>query len=207
MMNGDGTVYIVDDDEAVRDAVELLISSVGLDARSFASGSEFLETGLPAGPACVLLDVRMPGMSGPEVQEHLQAARPDIPVIFLTGHGDVPVAVRALKRGAFDFLEKPIFDRQALLDRIQQGLRTHAERLDHDHRKRETQARIDALSRREREVMELVAGGLANKQIADRLGISERTVEIHRGRVMKKLGVRSAAELVRFCSAVAPGKS
>lgn len=197
-MNVGGAVCIVDDDEAIREAVSLLVSSVGLETRTHASGEEFLAEIPEQGPACVLLDIRMPGMSGLKVQDRLQEIRPDLPVIFLTSHGDVPVAVRALKKGAFDFFEKPAFDRQELLDRVQEALRSHAQHLQRTHARDEAADALARLSPREREVMELIATGCLNKVIADRLDISERTVEIHRGRVMKKLGVQSVAALVRI---------
>lgn len=197
-MNVGGIVCIVDDDEAIRGAVSLLISSIGLETCTHASGEEFLAEIPEQGPACVLLDIRMPGMSGLKVQDRLQKIRPDLPVIFLTSHGDVPVAVRALKKGAFDFFEKPAFDRQELLDRVQEALHSHAQHLQQTHARDAAAAALARLSPREREVMELIAAGCLNKVIADRLDISERTVEIHRGRVMKKLGVRSVAALVRI---------
>lgn len=197
-MNIGGTVCIVDDDEAIREAVSLLVSSIGLETRTHASGEELLAEIPEQGPACVLLDIRMPGMSGLKVQDRLQEIRPDLPVIFLTSHGDVPVAVRALKKGAFDFFEKPAFDRQELLDRVQEALRRHAQHLQQTHARDKAADALARLSPREREVMELIAAGCLNKVIADRLDISERTVEIHRGRVMKKLGVQSVAALVRI---------
>lgn len=196
-MADSATVFIVDDDDGVRRALDLLITSVGIDTRPLASGAEFFAAGPAPGPACVLLDIRMPGMSGLEVQDHLLETNPDLPVIFLTSHGDVPVAVRALKKGALDFLEKPGFSREELLERIQQALRLHAERLRQHHTRDALHARLENLSPREREVMDLVAAGHANKRVAADLGISERTVEIHRGRMMKKLGLRTVAELVR----------
>lgn len=192
------TVLIVDDDHAVRQALGLLIESVGLATRGHASGRDFLDAEPPSGPACVLLDIRMPGMGGLEVQDRLREINPDLPVIFLTSHGDVPVAVRALKKGALDFLEKPGFNREELIERIQQALRLHGERLRQGRAWRAVRARLEQLSPREREVMDLVADGHANKVVAAQLGISERTVEIHRGRMMKKLGLRSVAELVRI---------
>lgn len=201
-MSGEGIVCIVDDDADVREAVALLIHSIGLEARLHASGDEFLAAVPDDRPACVLLDIRMPGTSGLEVQRRLRETHPDLPVIFLTSHGDVPVAVRALQRGALDFFEKPAFDRQELLERIQQGLRHHEQCL---RKRRASEAAMHALARlspREREVMELVAEGCPNKVIAHRLGISERTVEIHRGRVMKKLDARSVADLVRIRDSV-----
>lgn len=198
------TVLIVDDDEAIRESLELLIGSLGIATRSHESGTDFLAADPPAGPACVLLDVRMPDMSGLEVQERLLEIRPDLPVIFLSGHGDVPMTVRALKNGAVDFLQKPGFNRSELLECIQQALRLHAERRRRRDSQRATEERLARLTRREREVMELVVAGEPNKNVAARLGISERTVEIHRGHLMKKLAVRSVAELVRLCGTQEP---
>lgn len=196
-MNDSASVLIVDDDPAIRQALELLMDSAGFAPRSFASGREFLDTSPPKGPACVLLDLRMPDMSGLDVQQQLRRQNPDLPVIFLTGNGDVPAAVRALKYGALDFFQKPDFDRQKLLDTIKQALEEHRASLALDGEEKRVREGFGLLSGREREVARLAAAGKANKVIGIELGISERTVEVHRGRAMKKLGLRRAADLVR----------
>lgn len=195
----EGMVFIVDDDDAVRDGMLLLMTAVGYAARGFASGAEFLETTLPEdGPACLLLDLKMPGMSGMEVQEHLQERGSDLPIVFLTAHGDIPLAVRAVQRGALAFLEKPRFSREELIGHVRTGLDHHRRRLAARVREAHIDERIGALSRRELEVARRVAAGNANKVIALEFGISERTVEIHRSRAMKKLGLRTVADLVRL---------
>jgi FixJ family two-component response regulator len=193
----DPVVFVVDDDEAVRESLELLISSVGLEVRSSGSAREFLESYDGGRPGCLVLDVRMPGMSGLELQERLNEMGSCLPVIFITGHGDVPVAVSAMRAGAVDFLQKPFRD-QELLDRIHQSIQRHRgllARLDDVQQVRE---RMSHLTRREREVMALVVEGAPNKAIAYDLGLSERTVEIHRSRVMKKMDAGSLAELVQL---------
>lgn len=194
----EATVLIVDDEEAVRTALAMLIESEGLTARSFASGDELLAADLPEGPACVLLDLRMPGMGGLEVQARLSEIAPELPVIFLTGFADVADAVTALKRGALDFFEKPGFDREKLLKTVHAALDTHGKSLSQAEGRRVLEARLRTLSPRELEVARMAAAGKANKVIAAELGISERTVEIHRGRAMRKLGLRTAPELIRL---------
>lgn len=196
-MSATATVFVVDDDEAVRESIQLLVESAGLAVEVFASARAFLESYDPGRHGCLVTDIRMPGMSGLELQEHLAASGVTLPVIVLTGHGDVPAAVRALKAGAVDFVEKP-FQPQALLDLIGQAI-------DRDSRIREASAReaavaerLESLTPREREVMELVVAGKANKVIAAELDISERTVELHRGRIMRKMKVRSLADLMRL---------
>ncbi len=196
------TVFVVDDDDAVRNSLRLLLKSAGLQAEIFGSAPEFLAKYEAAQPGCVLLDVRMPGMSGLEMQHELNLRGATIPVIFITGHGDIPMAVEAMQHGAFDFLQKPFRD-QELLDRVQRGLTRDAEnraRLRHTDRIRE---RLASLSPREREVLELVTQGKANKMVAGDLGVSQRTVEIHRAHVMQKMEAGSLAELVRMMMAVA----
>jgi two-component system, LuxR family, response regulator FixJ len=190
-------VFIVDDDEAVRGSLRLLIKSVGLAPTALGSAREFLDNYDPAQPGCLVLDVRMPQMSGIELQEQLNRQGAIIPVIFITGHGDVPMAVEALQAGAFDFLQKPFRD-QELVDRIQRALEK-----DRASRAALTQRtlireRLESLTPREREVMELICAGAANKVIAADLGVSQRTVEIHRARVMEKMQASSLAQLVRM---------
>lgn len=191
----DPMVHLVDDEVAVRDALAFLFQSHGLAVRTYASGPEFLaavEGGAVGG--CVVLDVRMEPLSGLHVHDALMARGIGVPVLFLTGHGDIPMAVEALKKGAFDFVEKPSGD-AALVERVQRALAVDAARQAADSREEETAARLASLSEREREVMHRVAAGKLNKVIADELCISVRTVEVHRARVFGKLGVRSAAEV------------
>lgn len=190
-------IFVVDDDEAVRLSTEMLIKSMGLRVESFHSAAEFLEDFDPQQPGCVILDIRMPGMSGLELQQHLNEMKASIPIVFVTGHGDVPMAVKAMKAGAVDFIQKPFRD-QELIDRV------HAA-LDEDREKREESAvvgeintRIKALTSREFEVMGLVVEGKPNKEVAFDLGLSPRTVEIHRARVMHKMRAGSLADLVRM---------
>lgn len=191
------TIYVVDDDEGVRSSLRFLLKSVGLATRTLASAREFLETYRPRQPGCLVLDVRMPGMSGLELQEQLNLRGAVIPVIFITGHGDVPMAVEAMQHGAFDFLQKPFRD-QDLIDRIQRALerdaRNRAALAQHDR----IRARFASLTPREREVLTLMTLGKANKVMAAELGVSQRTVEIHRARVMEKTGADSLAQLVRM---------
>jgi len=191
------TVFIVDDDHGVRQLLTLLLNDVGVATASFASAAEFLEKIKPDAAGCVVLDVRMPTISGLEANEALKALGAHVPVIFLTAHGDIEMAVRAVKEGATDFLQKPVKP-QTFIECIQ-----HALLKDADYRKRRAcrtvlNARLQTLTPREREVIKLVVEGAANKCIALDLGISERTVEIHRGRVMRKLAARSIAQLVKM---------
>lgn len=191
------TVFIVDDDEAVRSSLRLLIKSVGLIPAALGSAREFLEKYDPVQPGCLVLDVRMPEMSGLELQEQLNRQGAVIPVIFITGHGDVPMAVEAMQAGAFDFLQKPFRD-QDLIDRIQRALekdRANRAMLDERSLIRE---RLESLTPREREVLDMVSSGKPNKIMAADLGVSQRTVEIHRARVMEKMGASSLAQLVRM---------
>jgi two-component system response regulator FixJ len=191
------TVYIVDDDDAVRSALRLLLKSVGLATTPLSSAQEFLATYDLQQPGCLILDVRMPGMSGLELQQQLNLRGAIIPVIFITGHGDIPMAVEAMQQGAFDFLQKPFRD-QDLLDRIQRALAKDVTgRVELRERSR-IKERLESLTAREREVLELVASGKPNKIMAADLGVSQRTVEIHRARVMEKMGASSLAQLVRM---------
>lgn len=195
----DATVHIVDDDADVRGALSRLLRSAGWQVADWASAIEFLEQ-LPglAGAGCILLDVSMPGMSGPELHDRLRDLDVSLPVIYLTGNGSVPVSVRAMKHGALDFLEKPV-DGEALLQVIELAVERHRNTLAHHNRLCEIRRRVSALSAREREVMHHVIAGRMNKQIAGDLGIAEKTVKVHRGRVMDKFGVRSVADLVLLC--------
>ena len=193
----DSIVYVIDDDQSIREAISSLIRSVGMSVQAFGSAKEFLASSRPNAPACLVLDVRMPGLSGLELQRELTEAGISIPIIFITGHGDIPMSVRAMKAGAMEFLTKPFRD-QDLLDAIEQAI-------DHDRELRKQQAgiadlhdRFERLTPREREVMELVVAGLLNKQIAVRLGISEITVKLHRHQVMEKMKANSLADLVRM---------
>ena len=190
-------VFIVDDDEAVRNALRLLLRSVGLAATALPNAQQFLQTYDPHQPGCLVLDVRMPGMSGLELQQQLNLRGAMLPVIFITGHGDIPMAVDAMQQGAFDFLQKPFRD-QDLIDRIQRALeRDRANRSEMDQKER-ARERLDSLTPREREILMLVTQGKPNKVMAADLGVSQRTVEIHRARVMEKMGVSSLAQLVRI---------
>lgn len=190
-------VFIVDDDDAVRNSLRLLLKSVGLAATALATAQEFLNKYDPQQPGCLILDVRMPGMSGLELQQQLNVRGATIPVIFITGHGDIPMAVDAMQQGAFDFLQKPFRD-QDLIDRIQRALakdKTTRAELEERSRLRE---RLESLTPREREVLALVTSGKPNKIMAADLGVSQRTVEIHRARVMEKMHAGSLAQLVRM---------
>lgn len=192
-----GTVYIVDDDPDVRDGMRLLMRSVGLPVETFASGDEFLERYERELAGCLVLDIRMPGLGGLELQERLLALGSSLPIIFITGHADVPMAVEAMQKGAFDFIEKPVRD-QDLLERISEALDVHRRRRSREASLSEIEARYSKLTKREREVMVLVIAGKPNKVIARELGASQRTIEIHRSRVMSKMQARSLAELVRM---------
>lgn len=191
------TIFLVDDDEPVRDAIGMLLDTVGIPYQGFASATEFLAAYDGNQRGALVLDIRMPGMSGLELQQVLVERNANLPIVFITGHGDVPMAVEAMKRGAFDFIRKPFRD-QELLDRIQEALSLeatqHASQADLDAARH----RAESLTPREREVFERVAAGQANKVVAIELGISERTVEIHRSQVMQKMNARNLAELVRM---------
>jgi len=191
------TIYVVDDDDGMRRALTVLITTVGYNAVAFARPTEFLATYDASQPGCLVLDVRMPEMSGLEVQQQLNRSGAMLPVILITGHGDIPMAVQAMKDGAFDFLQKPFRD-QELLDRINAALKQDAENRAIVERHADLRRRVESLTPREREVMALVVDGRANKVIAIDLGLSERTVEIHRANVMDKMGARSIAHLVKM---------
>ncbi len=190
-------VYIVDDDDAVRSSLRLLMKSVGIQAQVAASAQDFLAQFDAEQPGCLVLDVRMPGMSGLELQQQLNLQGAMLPVIFITGHGDIPMAVEAMQHGAFDFLPKPFRD-QDLIDRVQRALQADAANRGKLKQKDAIRMRFESLTPREREVLELVTKGKANKVMAGDLGVSQRTVEIHRARVMEKMEARSLAELVRM---------
>lgn len=190
-------VFVVDDDAAMRKSLRWLIESVGLEVEAFASANEFLDAVTQDAAGCLLLDVRMPGMSGLDLQEQLKQKRISLPVIMVTGHADVPMAVRALKSGAFDFIEKP-FNDQVLLERVQRAIEFE-EQAQTEHAKRaEIDGRIESLTPRERQVMEMVVNGMANKQIAAELGLSEKTIEVHRKHVMDKMRAGNVADLIRM---------
>jgi len=196
-------VVIVDDDEAVRDSLEELMLSVGIDAAGFGSTRELLEAELPERPGCFVLDVRMPGSSGLDLQNHLAAKGNNRPVVFLTGHGDIPMSVQAMKAGAIDFLTKPFRD-QSLLDAVTAGIARDVAQRAGARVVREQAERYGALTAREREVLREVARGRLNKQIAFDLGISEVTVKLHRGSVMRKMDARTIGELIRAWDILPP---
>jgi FixJ family two-component response regulator len=191
------TVFIVDDDRSMRRAVQDLVESVGLRAESFPTGEEFLSRSRTTRPSCLVLDVRLPRMSGLDFQKRLTEIGMHIPIIFITAHGDVPMSVRALKSGAVEFLTKP-FRNQDLLDAIQQALQRDREVQEHDAEVRKLHERYQGLTAREQQVMGFVVSGLLNKQIAFEIGASEATVKIHRGNVMEKMQAASFIELVRM---------
>jgi len=191
------TVFVVDDDEAVRTSLRFLVESVGLPVETFASGQEFLEAIDDEKPGCVVVDVRMPGMSGIQLQEAMEERQLRLPVIVISGHGDVATAVRAMKKGAIDFIEKP-FNDQLLLDCIQRALDRDAAHRERQARHAAVVSKLQLLTPREREVLELVVKGYGNRQTAMELEISQKTVEVHRARIMKKMGAQSVAELVQM---------
>lgn len=192
-----GKVHIVDDDDAVRKSLQMLFASVGVEAVPYASGDDFLEQFDESGDGCILLDIRMPGTSGLEVQKQLQGRGNRLPIIFITGHGDVPMAVEAMQDGAFDFVQKPFHD-QDLMDRVAQALSQSQEQSEENAQRNQITQRYESLTPREKEVMACVVKGQANKVIAMDRNVSQRTVEIHRARVMEKMEARSLADLVRM---------
>ncbi len=194
-------VFVVDDDASSRVAVKNLLRSVGLTVEVFGSAAEFLQFTLPDAEACLVLDIRMPGISGLDLQAELAKADKHMPIIFITGHGDIPMSVRAMKAGAVEFLTKPLRD-QDLLDAVRIALERDQARRAQYRTVEEVRAHFATLTAREQEVMALVTAGLMNKQIAAGLGVSEITVKVHRGNVMKKMGARTLADLVRMADAI-----
>ncbi len=202
MKNGAATVFVVDDDASVRKALARLIQSVGLQTKTFASAQELLDQAPPEGPGCIVLDVRMPGLNGLELQAELTGRNIQTPIVFITGHGDIQMSVRAMKSGAVDFLIKPFNDKEllgAIKTAIEKDEYFKAAQTEHS----EIQRRHQTLTPREREVLGLVVKGRMNKEIAAELGAAEKTVKVHRARVMQKMQVQSVAELVRAAERVA----
>jgi FixJ family two-component response regulator len=199
--SGQPIVFIVDDDPRVRASVSSLLRSVGLQARVFASTSEFLQEKRPPLPSCLVLDVRLPGVSGIDFQADLSRRNVHIPIIFMTGHGDIPMTVRAMKAGAVEFLTKPFRD-QDMLDAVQLALDRDRSRIESETASSGLKSSFESLTPREQEIMALVASGLMNKQVAGKIGLSEITVKVHRGRIMRKMGARTLADLVRMAEAL-----
>jgi FixJ family two-component response regulator len=206
MKDSEPIVFVIDDDAAVRESVKRLIASVGLRVETYGSTREFLSGKRPETPACLVLDVRLPDVSGLEFQRDLADANFPIPIIFITGHADVPMTVRAMKAGAVEFLTKP-FRGQELLDAIQDAIAKDRVAWNERSQMEELRSRYDSLTPREKEVLKLVAAGLLNKQVGAELGMSELTVKTHRGRVMQKMGAESLADLVRMSERLSPSKN
>jgi FixJ family two-component response regulator len=194
-------VVVIDDDPDIRDALQGLLETVDLDTQLFATATEFLANKRPRGPCCVVVDVRLPGLSGLDFQQQLARENISVPVIFITGHGDIPMSVRAMKAGAVEFLTKPLRD-QDLLDAIQAALRHDRARLEEEQEVAELRTRHKSLTAREREVMALLVSGRVNKQIAADIGISEVTVRLHRSQVMRKMRAGSLADLIRLADKI-----
>jgi FixJ family two-component response regulator len=190
-------VYVVDDDPSVRRALERLLRSADYDAKAFASAPEFLDFTCPDMPGCLILDIKMPGLSGLELQDRLSEKGNSLPIIFITGHGTVPASVRAFKAGAIDFLQKP-FKEKELLDAVFRAIEKHRLLRREQKEIKALHARLETLTPREREVFSHIVSGLLNKQVAFELGITEKTIKVHRARVMQKMGAQSLADLVRF---------
>jgi FixJ family two-component response regulator len=203
MSEAQPTVVIIDDDPEIRSALQALLETVNLRAALFASASEFLTSKRPQGPCCIVADVRLPGLSGLDFQQELTRENSSIPIIFITGHGDISMSVRAMKAGAVEFLTKPLYD-QDLLDAIQSALRRDRSRLEHERTRADLRTRYETLTTREREIMALLASGRVNKQIAAQIGISEVTVRLHRGQIMQKMHASSLADLIHTADKLKP---
>lgn len=201
MKNAASIIYIIDDDESMRFSLEFLFQSVGFATRAYASTSDFLASERPEAEGCLVLDIRLKGTSGLEFQEQLRRSGIQIPVVLMTGHGDIPMSVRGMKAGAIDFLTKPFRD-QDMLDAVTSALKVDRTRRASQETLAEVESKYQSLTAREQQVMSLVARGLLNKQIAGELGISEVTVKIHRGLVMRKMGARTLPDLVRMSDAL-----
>jgi FixJ family two-component response regulator len=201
MSEAQALVVIIDDDPDIRNALQGLLETVDLEAALFATAAEFLASKRPQGPCCIVVDVRLPGLSGLDFQQELARENIRIPVIFITGHGDIPMSVRAMKAGAVEFLTKPLRD-QDLLDAIQAALRRDRARLGDERKLTDLRNRHESLTAREREVMELLVSGRVNKQIAAEAGISEVTVRLHRGQIMRKMRASSLADLIRIADKI-----
>jgi FixJ family two-component response regulator len=199
--SGQPIVFVVDDDPLVRGSVSSLLRSVGLQTRVFGSASEFLQEKRPALPSCLVLDVRLPGVSGLDFQAELSSRNIQIPIIFMTGHGDIPMTVRAMKAGAVEFLTKP-FREQDMLDAVKLALERDQGRIESEKVSSGLKSNFATLTPREQEIMALVASGLMNKQVAGKIGLSEITVKVHRGRIMQKMGAKTLADLVRMAEAL-----
>jgi len=195
------TVFIVDDDPHVRGAIQRMLKSVGVRSESFGTAQEFIRCKLPDEPSCLVLDVRLSGPSGLDLQRELKKAGIEIPIVFLTGHGDIPMTVRAMKAGAVEFLTKP-FREQDMLDAVKLALERDQSRIESEKASSGLKSSFETLTPREREIMALVASGLMNKQVAGKIGLSEITVKVHRGRIMQKMGARTLADLVRMAEAL-----
>ncbi|AWL95951.1 MULTISPECIES: response regulator transcription factor [Bradyrhizobium] len=198
---GDPIVLIVDDDPSMRRALTNLFQSVGLKVEAFSSAAEIMEAKPPAVPSCLVLDIRLPGLSGLDLQADLAKANIHTPIIFITGHGDIPMTVRAMKSGAVDFLTKPVRD-QDMLDAVQAAIERDRKRRDAEQSISGVRSRFEGLTARERDVLALVASGLMNKQVAAELGLAEITVKIYRGQIMRKMAAKSLADLVRMTDAL-----
>jgi FixJ family two-component response regulator len=201
MMNAAPIVFVIDDDPSVRKALGRLLKSAGFPVEVFATAEEFLQQPLPDVPACMILDVRMPGLSGLDLQRTLAERNVSLPIVFLTGHGDIPMTVRAMKAGAVDFLPKPVHV-QDLLAAVRQAIARHAQVRQAETEVAEIRRRVTLLSPREREVMALIVQGMLNKQAGHRLGVTEKTIKVHRAQVMRKMQVDSLAELVRLAQRI-----
>jgi RNA polymerase sigma factor (sigma-70 family) len=201
MAEAEPIVFVIDDDPSVRRAIRRLIGSVGLQVEVFGSAQEFLRRKRPDAPSCLVLDIRLPGMSGLDFQRELAVANVHIPIIFITAHGDIPMTVRAMKAGAVEFLTKPFHD-QDLLDAIHAALERDRAKRQQEEKMATLRQRWESLTPREREVLPLVVSGLLNKQIAEKIGTSETTVKVHRGQLMRKMGADSLAELVRLAARI-----